>query len=133
MPAVKSAFNSVDHARLFEIMQALGWPRDVVEVVKDLHLNADTSITTNFGSTAPVVLRRGTIKGDSFSPLLFLLFMEPLLRWLQMNDRDYRCAFASGVAPHYANVLAATDDIALLSGSACQKRVQLDEVQCFTQ
>ena len=130
---LKSAFNSVDHPRLIKIMQALGIPEDAVAVVKDLHIGARTSIRTNFGTTAPIQLRRGTIQGDSLSPLLFILFIEPLLRWLQVNDRGYRCVSSSRTsAPLYANVLAAADDIALLASTTPQLQVQLDKVQSFT-
>ena len=128
---IKSAFNSVDHDCLFRILQALGIPQDVLDIIIDLHHGASTCISTNHGKTAPVSLRRGTIQGDSLSPLLFILFLEPLVRWLQVNDRGYRCMSASSTCPHYANVLAAADDLALMSGSSDQMQVQLNEVQAL--
>ena len=129
---LKSAFDTVDHNRLFAVLQALGIPDDTVCLVKDLHSNATTAISTNHGRTPPISLRRGTIQGDSLSPLLFILFLEPLLRWLSVNDRGYRCASTLTTAPHYACSLAAADDIALLANNTIQMQRQLDKVQAFT-
>ena len=128
---IKSAFDSVDHPRLFLILKALGIPADAIAVIQDLHTHAYTSILTNFGETQPIPLRRGTIQGDSLSPLLFILFLEPLVRWLQINDRGYRTRSTSRFAPLYANVLAAADDLALLSNNVQNMQVQLDKVQAF--
>ena len=129
---LKKAFDSVDHARLFAIMRALGFPADAIKVVEGLHTGAFTTLQTNFGSSCPIPIRRGNIQGDSMSPLLFIIFIEPLLRWLQINDRGYRCRSTQACNPHYANTLAAADDLALLSGSAKQLQVQLHKVEAFT-
>lgn len=129
---LKKAFDSVDHARLFAIMRALGFPEDAVRVVESLHVDAFTTLQTNFGTSHLIPIRRGTIQGDSMSPLLFIIFIEPLLRWLQMNDRGYRCRSVLSGTPHYANCLAAADDLALLSGSPQQLQVQLHKVEAFT-
>ena len=39
--------------------------------------------------TAPIQVNRGNIQGDSLSPFLFLIYIEPLLRWLQVGGRGY--------------------------------------------
>ena len=37
---------------------------------------------TIHGNTTPLSIYRGTLQGDTLSPLLFTIFMKPLLRWL---------------------------------------------------
>ena len=69
-----SAFNTVDHDKLLQIIYDLGFPEDAVRVVADLYTNATTKIKIPAGTTAPIQLNRGTIQGDSLSPLLFLIF-----------------------------------------------------------
>ena len=45
---------------------------------------------TIYGNTAPLSIYRGNLQGDSHSPFLFTIIMEPLLRWLAVGSRGYR-------------------------------------------
>ena len=84
-----SAFNTIDHDRLLVVMHDLGFPQDCIEVIKDLYCGAKTSFVLPAGLTPEVTIDRGTLQGDSLSPLLFLIFMEPLLRWLHAGGQGY--------------------------------------------
>ena len=83
------AFDTIDQDKLLMILYDLGFPCDVVDVVKDLYTNAHTTIQTPHGPTQPIPLDRGTIQGDSLSPFLFILYIEPLLRWLHARNKGY--------------------------------------------
>jgi hypothetical protein len=76
------AFDTISHDKLLCILYDLGFPTDTIEVVKDLYMGAQTRFHTPHGPTAPIPIDRGTIQGDSLSPFLFILYIEPLLRWL---------------------------------------------------
>ena len=83
----KNAFGSIDHARLLALMEDLGYPKDAVEIVGNIYTNSTTSFTgTHFGTTPPINVSRGTIQGDTLSPYLFIIFLEPLLRWLEKDN-----------------------------------------------
>ncbi len=60
-----------------------------MEVVRDLYDGATTSYVTDFGPTAPINVERGTLQGDTLSPFLFLIYLEPLLRWLNVGGRGH--------------------------------------------
>ena len=75
-----SAFNTIDHDKLLCIMHDLGFPEDAIEVIAELYTDAITKIKLYFAETGPIKIDRGTMQGDTFSPLLFLIFIEPLLR-----------------------------------------------------
>jgi len=100
-----SAFKSIDHTRLFAVMRKLGYPEDAVKVVVDLYTNATTSITTSAGQSDTVRIQRGTIQGDTLSPFLFLLVMEPPLRWLEVGNRGYRCGIMPATVQLVLNAL----------------------------
>ena len=85
-----NAFNSVDHDRMQELMLMLGFPDMATQAVMSLYRGATTQVVTAAGTTAPIPIRRGTIQGDTLSPFLFLLYIEPLLRWLQAGGRGYK-------------------------------------------
>ena len=87
-----SAFNTIDHACLFHIMAALGYPSDLIAVVQNIYKNATTRVAINrtLGHfTDPITVGRGTIQGDTLSPLIFLIYLEPLMRWLQAGGHGY--------------------------------------------
>ena len=85
-----SAFNTIDHDKLLCIMHDLGFPPAAIEVVADLYTNVVTRIKLNCAVIDPIELSRGTIQGDISFPILFLIFIEPLVRWLQSGGRGYR-------------------------------------------
>ena len=76
-----NAFGSIDHARLLAIMSDLGFPNDAVKLVGSIYSQSYTTISgPYFGKTQPISIQRGTIQGDTLSPYLFIIFLEPLLR-----------------------------------------------------
>jgi hypothetical protein len=82
-----SAFNTTDHDKLLQIMHAMGFPPVAIDNVKGIYNTACTKILTPYGPTDPIAIDRGTIHGDTISPFLFFIFMEPLLRWLHSGGR----------------------------------------------
>jgi hypothetical protein len=114
-----AAFNMIDQDRLFMVMYDLGIPTDIIEVVKDLYNRATTSYVTDYGPTAPINVDRGTLQGDTLSPFLFLIYMEPLLRWLQVGGRGHTfgCVPTEKRNETRCNSLAYADDLAILASS----------------
>ena len=85
-----SAFNTTDHECMLWIMYDLGFPTDAIDAVKNLYENATTQVKLPSGvCTGQIPVERGTIQGDTLSPILILIYMEPLLRWLHVGGRGY--------------------------------------------
>jgi ribonuclease HI len=115
------AFDTISHDKLLVILYDLGFPTDAIEVVKDLYTNAKTAIKTPYGPTPELQLNRGTIQGDSLSPFLFLLYMEPLLRWLHTNAKGYMVGALAdqGTAiqqQHQVSNITYADDLNVVTG-----------------
>ena len=91
----------VDHDKLLCIMYDLGIPTDIIEVVKNIYTDNRTIINLPGGKCPPLTLTRGTVQGDPLSPLLFIMYIEPLLRWLHIGGRGYKYGCLQGKTdPH---------------------------------
>eukprot|EP00967_Tisochrysis_lutea_P107226 scaffold165193_cov17-Tisochrysis_lutea.AAC.1 len=67
-----------------------------------LYHEAHTRVRLPAGNfTNDIPIERGTIRGDALSPFLFLIYMEPLLRWLHSGGHGYDdgCLSKSPQAP----------------------------------
>ena len=76
----ENAFGSPDHERLLWVMEYLGLPQDVIEVVSNLYPGAredvepmNIRVRTPYGETGDIGVRRGTIQGDTQPPAVPLL------------------------------------------------------------
>ena len=114
-----SAFNTIDHDKLLIIMHDLGFPIDCIEAV----------ILPN-GNTAPIKIERGTIQGDSLSPLLFLIFLEPLLRWLHSGGRGYPMSSLRKEGTKISS-LAYADDLCAMTSCSADLAMQAKKIETF--
>ncbi|KAJ9522063.1 hypothetical protein QJQ45_005113 [Haematococcus lacustris] len=129
-----SAFNTTCQDKLLWIMHDLGFPTDATDAVKDLYTGATTRFKTPYGHTDPVPVDRGTIQGDSLSPFLFLIYIEPLLRWLQVGARGYKfTSETTASAGRYTiGSIDYADDIAILCNSISNLRCQADKLSAYS-
>jgi hypothetical protein len=78
-----NAYGSVDHAKLVEIMSALGISDTITNFIKNTLLDSLYVVHTGYGPTEPIILEVRLKQGNPSSPVLFLLFIELLLRMLK--------------------------------------------------
>jgi len=129
-----SAFNTINHDLLLQIMYDLGLPEDLICVVRDLYSQARTTIRTEHGLTAPIMIERGTVQGDTLSPVLFIIFLEPLLRWLHVGGRGYKygCLSDSLNARYHGSSAAYADDLAVMTNSTHDLQIQCDKISLYS-
>eukprot|EP00976_Prorocentrum_cordatum_P065158 1177795-Prorocentrum_minimum.AAC.5 len=109
-------------------------PLDVIAIITNLYPGKDVHDRPMYtrlpnGLTEDIPILRGTIQGDSLiSPLLFILYIEPLLRWLKQRNRGYKHVgnAVSTEAPTYA------DDLALVTSNARDLRIQTQKLQYYS-
>jgi hypothetical protein len=69
----------------------LGYPQDAINLIGNIYSNSSTIFFgLHFGKTKPVHIQRSTIQGDTLSPYFFIIFLEPLLRWLERGNLGYK-------------------------------------------
>jgi ribonuclease HI len=136
-----SAFNMVNHDQLLRTMYDIGLPRDAIEVVKDLYSEHRTTISLPVGKTNPITVTRGTIQGDPLSPLLFLIYIEPLLRWLHVGGRGYKFGCLGDAKDsegfnlqevHQLAGLGFVDDTTCMTRTKEDMAIQIRKVEAFS-
>jgi mannosylglycoprotein endo-beta-mannosidase len=78
------AFDTVSWAYLLDMMRARGFPRRWQDWMAILFGSATSRPIINGVTGRPIVHRRGLRQGDSMSPFLFVLVMEPLHKLLDL-------------------------------------------------
>ena len=134
-----SAFNTTDQDRILWIMYVLGFPTDAIDTVKNLYEDATTQIRLpSGGSTQKISIERGTIQGDTLSPFLFLLYVEPLLRWLRVGGRGYRhmcIPDQNATDTHLTNILstaAFADDLLCPTSTIQDLKIQARKLTLYS-
>ena len=128
-----SAFNTVNHEQLILIMHKLSFPSIATHTVKDIYTNARTRISTPNGDTHDIFVGRGTIQGDTLSPYLFLVFIEPFLRWLQHGGRGYAPGCLRGThLPKTVAALAYADDLKAFTSNLSNLKLQAQKIERFS-
>jgi hypothetical protein len=109
-------------------MESMGIPRDAIAVIKDLYQGASIVVKTPKGDTPPIpIMGRGTIQGDTLSPLLFIIYMEPLLRWLQEDRRTYRMK----TSDEEVGPLAYADDLSVITEDPQDAVTQAGKIETY--
>ncbi len=95
-------------------------------------------MVVNLASLTGIPIERGTIQGDTLSPFLFLLYMEPLLRWLHVGGRGYThsCNQNQSVADtHLHNKIisaAFADDLLCPTGNLMNLKIQAFKLPLYS-
>ena len=86
----KGAFRGMDYGILFKTMRDLEIPECYINICEHLYKVSGTYYMKPHGDTPTITIHRGTLQGDTLSPFIFTIFMEPLLRWLSIGSREYK-------------------------------------------
>ncbi len=118
-------------------MKEYGFQYSYIETCRKLYSTSSTYYMTIHGNTDPLHIYGGTLQGDTLSPFLFAIFMEPLLRWLAVGSRGYRPTYqphkpTSTIITYYDDHGYAVD-VSITAGSLQDLKIQLKKLHLFSQ
>lgn len=79
------AYDTVNHNILLEVLNAYDFPISFIKIVQLLYSDCTARVSINNLFSDPFSLGRGVKQGDPLSCMLFILYMEPLLRSIDTN------------------------------------------------
>jgi hypothetical protein len=131
----KGAFGGMDHRILFQTMRDLEFPECYMKTCEQRYKVSGAYYATPHGNTHTIPMHRGTLQGDTLSPFLLTIFMEPLLRWLSIGSRGYK-------PTHQQQTPSSTyltyddhgyaDDISITTGTLENLQIQIKKLHLFS-
>lgn len=123
---ISKAFDTVPHKMIEIGLNKRGIPPRLIELIKNIYKNSFTNIKARNNENVKIEIKRGVKQGDSLSPLLFNLSLEPLLEELEENTTGLPISDNTHIA-----VLAFADDLVLLSKDEEEAQIQLNLVMSY--
>ena len=106
------AFDTVSHHHLRAVLEERGVDDHFTNVVFAGYDGCVTRVRCGSGTTLDIPMKVGVKQGDSLSPLLFNLAIDPLINTIEREGRGV--SFGN----YYIAAMAFADDLVLLSDSA---------------
>jgi hypothetical protein len=122
------AYDMVETWALDEVLKKMGLPKDFRELMSDINTGTEVAIITDFGVTERFISTRGVRQGCPLSPVLFCMFLEPLIRWIRNEEEGYRFKNDEELK---IEILAYMDDIAIIERDRKEMKKMLEKIEIF--
>lgn len=127
---VKKAFDSVDHVYLSDCIGKLGFPKWINKFLNKTISKWAINIIYKNEKILKKKVQRGILQGDSLSPLLFVLCIDPLSRLL--NSKYGKVEVPTNEGMYITNHLLFIDDLKLIAKSEEDLKPMMDETKNFS-
>ena len=136
---VTKAYDSICFPSLRHTLDILNVSAAFTNLFASLYADLTSQVITAYGLSEPFMVRRGVAQGECSSPLLFLIFMAPMLLALRETTEAPQgrgvgftiSAGRRGVSKVVVSNTAFADDLALFSTTALGLQVLCDVVSKF--
>ena len=108
---VKKAYDSVEHWGIKKLLTQYKFHPDFIKLICNIYENNTCGFNTPYGLTDAVPITHGVRQGCPLSPVLFVLFLDPMLLWLEDKRFGYPVNNVNVAGGAYA------DDIVLTASS----------------
>lgn len=102
---LEKAFDRVDHDFLWKILKKFNFPDNFISCLRKLYKNATSSVLFNGFLTSPFAILSSVRQGCPLSMVLFILYLEPLIRLIDRNLKGVL------IDNNFVKVVAFADDI----------------------
>ncbi|TBU10889.1 reverse transcriptase, partial [Hamiltosporidium tvaerminnensis] len=125
----KKAYDLIYHAYLTQCIENLNLPDWILKFIKVIISKWKIDISVGPEKIMSKKIDRGILQGDSLSPLLFVLCMDPLSR--KLNEKYTKVTIKTDAESHATNHLLFIDDLKLLAEDGQTLEEMTEEVKKF--
>jgi hypothetical protein len=123
---ISKAFDSIDWTRIEENMELLKFPKEFIKIIMEMLNNAETRIEIGNTMSEAFEIERGTRQGDPISPAMYNVFIEPMLRWLDIGDtKGYQ------IGKMQVKIGAVADDMVIYGKSRNELQRSLNKIETY--
>jgi len=123
---IKKAYDNVSAEEVAQTMEAFGYNTNITKAIRALGKGIRSRVITAHGITEPFEVKSGLRQGCPISPLLFIIFLEPLIFQINESNNGYRIKMDAKISN-----LAYADDMVLVMETFQQTQQGLDIVNKF--
>ena len=105
------AFDCVDHNKVWKILKEMGIPDHLTRLLRNLYAGQEATVRTGHGTTDWFQIRKGVHQGCIWSPCLFNLHAEYIMRKAGLEEAQARIK----IAGRNINNLRYADDTTLMA------------------
>jgi hypothetical protein len=94
---MSKAFDKINISQLQDTCKRIGIPLQGIQLITELHTNRQARIITAHGLTSPVHIKSGIEQGETYSPLLWKIYYDPILSFIhnKYNNHLLKITFSS--------------------------------------
>jgi exonuclease III/ribonuclease HI len=85
---MSKAFDKININRLADSCKRIGMPQTSINFITNLHQDRKACIITAYGLTEPINLLSGIEQGETYSPLLWKIYYDPILFYINNKYQD---------------------------------------------
>ena len=82
------AFDCVDHNKVWKILKEMGIPDHLTCLLRNLYIGQEATVRTEHGTTDWFQIRKGVCQGCIYSPCLFNLYAEYIMRNAELDEAE---------------------------------------------
>ena len=123
---LSQAFDSVEHSLLWSKLAEKGLSDKFINICRTIYFNAKAKVKTQSGLTSEIPINRGVLQGETLSPVLFILFIDDIVKNLQ-NSR-YMPFKMGSLKIH---ILIYADDMVLLAHTPFELQNKINLLSAF--
>lgn len=129
---VAKAYDTTSIKAVLDLLKRLNFGKKIRRIIKNINLQCQTSVITPYGETHKFKIGNGLRQGCPLSPLLYILFLDPLLKWLNEEEIGYTLEGKDDEAKSVTlNNLAWADDQVLITNNPHNLQKLLNQTATF--